>query len=85
MLLDCRQQFRKTLTKVDWMDDKTRQQALEKADAMASHIAYPSEMLDNDKLTDFYAGVSMLSFFLATYHPVRETIKIRKTDSRLQT
>lgn len=40
------------------MDDKTRQEALEKADAMSSHIAYPNEMLDNDKLTDFYSGVS---------------------------
>lgn len=56
-----RQQFRKTLTEVDWMDPKTRQQALEKADAMASHIAYPSEMLDDNKLTEFYAGVSIRS------------------------
>lgn len=39
------------------MDEMTRQEALEKADAMAAHIAYPSEMLDNDKLTEFYAGV----------------------------
>lgn len=55
-----RQQFRKTLTKVDWMDDMTRQEALEKADAMASHIAYPSEMLDNNRLTEFYSGVSFI-------------------------
>lgn len=45
------------------MDSKTRQEALEKADAMASHIAYPSEMLDDNKLTEFYTGVSMVEFF----------------------
>lgn len=55
-----RQQFRKTLNQVDWMDEKTRKAALEKADSMASHIAYPAEMLDNDKLTKFYDGVSLL-------------------------
>lgn len=61
MVNDIRQQFRKTLTEVDWMDEMTRQEALEKADAMAAHIAYPSEMLDNDKLTEFYAGLEMSS------------------------
>ncbi|NP_001036959.1 neutral endopeptidase 24.11 [Bombyx mori] len=61
MVNDIRQQFRKTLTKVDWMDDMTRQEALEKADAMASHIAYPSEMLDNNRLTEFYSGLEMSS------------------------
>ncbi|OWR48508.1 zinc metalloprotease [Danaus plexippus plexippus] len=61
MVNDIRQQFRKTLETVDWMDEKTRREALEKADAMASHIAYPSEMLDNDKLTEFYSGLEMSS------------------------
>ncbi|XP_035430447.1 neprilysin-2 isoform X1 [Spodoptera frugiperda] len=61
MVNDIRQQFRKTLNEVDWMDEKTRQAALEKADSMASHIAYPSEMLDNDKLAKFYDGLEMSS------------------------
>lgn len=45
------------------MDEHTRKEALEKADAMASHIAYPNEMLDDNKLTKFYAGVSTLFLF----------------------
>ncbi|XP_047040451.1 neprilysin-2 isoform X1 [Helicoverpa zea] len=61
MVNDIRQQFRKTLNEVDWMDEKTRKAALEKADSMSSHIAYPSEMLDNDKLTKFYEGLEMSS------------------------
>lgn len=59
MVHDIRQQFRKTLTEVEWMDEETRNAALEKADAMASHIAYPQEMLDDDKLTKFYEGLEM--------------------------
>ncbi|CAB3250166.1 unnamed protein product [Arctia plantaginis] len=61
MVNDIKQQFRQTLNEVEWMDDKTRKAALEKADSMASHIAYPSEMLDNDKLTKFYSGLEMSS------------------------
>ncbi|XP_039763286.1 neprilysin-2 isoform X2 [Pararge aegeria] len=59
MVNDIRQQFRKTLTQVDWMDEKTREEALQKADGMSSHIAYPNEMLDNKKLTEFYDGLEM--------------------------
>ncbi|KAI5641316.1 peptidase family m13 domain-containing protein [Phthorimaea operculella] len=61
MVNDIRHQFRKTLNEVDWMDEKTRKEAIEKADAMASHIAYPKEMLDNQKLTEFYEGLEMSS------------------------
>ncbi|KAI8430848.1 hypothetical protein MSG28_000996 [Choristoneura fumiferana] len=58
MVNDIRQQFRKTLEEVEWMDEMTRKEALEKADAMASHIAYPNEMLDDTKLIEFYHGGS---------------------------
>ncbi|CAH2034230.1 unnamed protein product, partial [Iphiclides podalirius] len=59
MVSDIRQQFRRTLAEVEWMDETTRRAAIEKADAMAAHIAYPGEMLDNDKLTEFYTGLEM--------------------------
>ncbi|VVD05133.1 neprilysin-2 [Leptidea sinapis] len=61
MVDDIRQQFSKTLSEVDWMDSMTRQAALDKAQAMASHIAYPNEMMDNNKLTEFYSGLEMSS------------------------
>lgn len=61
MVNDIRSQFRKTLEKVDWMDLQTRNAALEKADSMAAHIAYPPEMLDDNKLTKFYEGLEMSS------------------------
>ena len=36
------------------MDEKTREKALEKAQFMVSHIGYPSELLDDKKLEEFY-------------------------------
>ncbi|BET02258.1 Peptidase family M13 [Nesidiocoris tenuis] len=44
---------------VDWMDEETRVAALEKAHAMTAHIAYPDELLDNAKLTEFYDGLEV--------------------------
>jgi len=44
---------------VDWMDEKTRANALEKAADMISHIAYPNELLDDRKLEKFYEGLEL--------------------------
>lgn len=41
------------------MDDKTRVNALEKAADMTSHIAYPSELLNDKKLEEFYNGLEL--------------------------
>ncbi|KAK9722860.1 Peptidase family M13 [Popillia japonica] len=61
MVADIRAEFKEILRKVDWMDDKTRQSALEKADAMATHIAYPDELLDDSKLGEFYHDLDLSS------------------------
>lgn len=54
MVEDIRKEFIHILMNVDWMDEKTKQKGLEKAKAMAVHIAYPDELLDDNKLEDFY-------------------------------
>ncbi|XP_011257048.1 neprilysin-2 isoform X1 [Camponotus floridanus] len=61
MVGDIREEFTKILKKVDWMDEKTRANALEKAADMTSHIAYPDELLDNKKLDEFYDGLELNS------------------------
>lgn len=68
MVADIRAEFKEILRKVDWMDDKTRQSALEKADAMATHIAYPDELLDDSKLGEFYHDVSCLIFSMRMHN-----------------
>ncbi|XP_015511770.2 neprilysin-2 isoform X1 [Neodiprion lecontei] len=59
MVADIRQEFTKILEKVEWMDEKTRKAALEKAASMATHIAYPDELLDDKKLEEFYDGLEL--------------------------
>lgn len=54
MVDDIRQEFLHILKEVDWMDDGTRKKGLEKAKSMAVHIAYPDELLDDNKLDQFY-------------------------------
>ncbi|XP_014481617.1 PREDICTED: neprilysin-11 isoform X1 [Dinoponera quadriceps] len=61
MVSDIREEFTKILKKVEWMDEKTRANALDKAASMVSHIAYPDELLDDKKLEEFYAGLELNS------------------------
>ncbi|GJQ69914.1 Nep2 [Trypoxylus dichotomus] len=91
MVADIRAEFKEILKKVDWMDDKTRQSALEKADAMATHIAYPDELLDNSKLEEFYHDLDLnsdqylksainLTLFATRYSFRRLRQPVNKTD-----
>lgn len=47
--------------KVDWTDDNTKKAALEKLDNMAPLIAYPNELLEDEKLNDYYIGLEVNS------------------------
>jgi len=57
LVKDLRAAFFDMLQNVDWMDEGTKQKALEKARKMDSHIAYPSEFLDDKKLEEHYANL----------------------------
>ncbi|XP_073976789.1 M13 family metallopeptidase neprilysin 2 isoform X3 [Rhodnius prolixus] len=61
-----RREMVKTLQKVDWMDEDTRKNALEKAKSIKEFIAYPDELLDDNKLAEFYQNydVSNVTSFL---------------------
>lgn len=61
MVGNIRTEFKQIVRNVDWMDDKTRESAYEKIDAMTTHIAYPDELLDDRKLEDFYGDVSTIN------------------------
>lgn len=54
-----RDEFLKTLTTVPWMDEGTRAAAIEKANKMDFHIAYPNELIDNNKLNEYYNGLEL--------------------------
>ncbi|KAG5889087.1 hypothetical protein JTB14_004931 [Gonioctena quinquepunctata] len=59
MVDDIRAEFEDILKSVEWMDDETRMNAIDKARSMTSHIAYPDELLDNRKLEEFYDGLEL--------------------------
>ncbi|KAF2887463.1 hypothetical protein ILUMI_18710 [Ignelater luminosus] len=61
MVSDIRNEFLEILKKVEWMDEITRKNALEKAAAMTTHIAYPDELLDDKKLEEFYSNLEFTS------------------------
>ncbi|XP_042232177.1 neprilysin-2-like isoform X3 [Homarus americanus] len=56
-----RAEFKKILENIDWMDEATRIRALKKAEAITPHIAYPPELLIDDKLTELYDGLEISS------------------------
>jgi neprilysin len=52
-------EFEEILKTVDWMDAKTREQALDKVKSMATHIGYPDELMNNKKLEEYYEGLKI--------------------------
>ncbi|XP_066475738.1 endothelin-converting enzyme 2 [Tiliqua scincoides] len=65
MIAEIRTAFEESLDQLDWMDEKTRQAAKEKADAIYDMIGFPEFILDDKELDDVYDGyeVSEDSFF----------------------
>ncbi|KAL9887927.1 M13 family metallopeptidase neprilysin 2 isoform 1-T1 [Glossina fuscipes fuscipes] len=54
MVMSIRNVFHKILEEVDWMDEGTRKEAIKKVESMAVHIGYPDELLDDNKLAEYY-------------------------------
>lgn len=50
-------QFKDSLASLDWMDEKTRKSALDKANTIVDHIAYPDELLEDEKIIEFFEKV----------------------------
>ncbi|RZC41734.1 membrane metallo-endopeptidase-like 1, partial [Asbolus verrucosus] len=63
-------QFIEILKTVDWMDDVTRQHALEKARSIHAHIAYPDELLDAEKIDEYYKNVRWYPKYLESMQNV---------------
>ena len=59
MVENIRATFRILLEEVDWMDDKTKAKALEKADKITPHVAYAKEILNDDLVNEFYDDLEL--------------------------
>lgn len=53
MVNQIRAQFERILKNIDWMDEKTRVVALKKLKNMDSHVGYPEELLNEDKINEY--------------------------------
>ncbi|XP_026818159.1 neprilysin-2-like [Rhopalosiphum maidis] len=91
MVNGIREEMYKILSSNDWMDDETRKNALDKANSMTSHIAYPDELLDDCKLNafyknleinekDFYTSILNLTRFATDYNFSRLRQPVNKSD-----
>ncbi|XP_063903442.1 neprilysin-2-like isoform X1 [Zophobas morio] len=56
---DIKETFIEVLKTVDWMDEVTRQHALEKARLMRAHIAYPDELFQDAKIEEYYKNLTV--------------------------
>ena len=76
---------------ITWMDDKTRARAHQKLSAIKEYIAYPPEILDNDKLNELYKGLEIrrdsffenginISMWSTNYHWSKLREEVDKTD-----
>uniref|UniRef100_A0A2S2NML0 Neprilysin-1 n=1 Tax=Schizaphis graminum TaxID=13262 RepID=A0A2S2NML0_SCHGA len=54
-----REELYKLLSSNDWMDDQTKKNALNKAKLITEHIAYPDELLDDNKLNAYYENLEI--------------------------
>ena len=59
MVNGIRKEFELLLNEVNWMDDETRESALNKLKAMSTHIGYPDEIMDNAKIEKYYENLEI--------------------------
>jgi len=59
MVENVREEFKKMLDELDWMDSKTKSRAQKKADQITPHIAYAKEILDDKLINEFYQGIDL--------------------------
>lgn len=52
-------EFIEMLKKAPWMDDTTRDKAIEKANAMILIMGYPDELADDAKLEEYYHDLKL--------------------------
>lgn len=58
MVENIRASFRSELSEISWMDDRTKEAALEKADFMNRFIGYPDWYANASALQQYYKDVS---------------------------
>lgn len=61
LVKEIKNEFKDLLGRIDWMDEQTRQSAIEKADGISDHIGYPDELLDDAILGKTFKEVTTIT------------------------
>lgn len=60
LLEDVRSAFIDILYSVPWMDDRTREIAVKKAESITAQVSYPNELIENNNVDEYYENIEML-------------------------
>lgn len=60
MLTEIKSKLITLLSAVGWFDEETRRNAIEKVEAIKSIVAYPDELMDDEKIEEYYADLANL-------------------------
>ena len=59
MTKEIRNTFSDMLKNLDWMDDTTKEKAVDKARAMKEYVGYPDDLLNMNKLSDHFSELEI--------------------------
>lgn len=59
IVMNIRNEFDELIKKAEWMDDVTRQNALDKSKELTSYVGYPEELKNNSKIDELYKGLEL--------------------------
>lgn len=60
MVVNLRVSFKELVDEADWLENATRAEALAKADAIRSFMAFPEWLQNRTAIESYYAGVSQI-------------------------
>merc|ERR1711953_226386 len=91
MVSDIKQEFKRILDEVSWMDANTKARAHAKLESIKEYIGYPAEIMNNANLEDLYKGLEInnetyflngvsMSIWSTNYHWSKLRERVDKTD-----
>ena len=60
-------EFGYSLPSLEWMDEKTKQKAVKKLDALGHKIGFPEISQDIKRLEEYYSKVNITNFLLQVF------------------
>lgn len=82
MVQDIKEEFRTTISNSDWLDEKTKSEALKNLDKLKSYIGYDEQLLNITKVEKYYVESSKK--FTDTFFHLALQLNILNTDKKFR-